>query len=156
MEPDFLKMERRMAALFLLALILIAWQAMRTEPALQPAFEIATRMGEQLAPLAVPSWRPAPELPADLSARRAFLASRSVPWPLPATPAACRAFIRISSQHWAWRPFSRPGGAPVSPWQRLVLPVAAFLDDDDGNGDPLDDGELRESGPGAEVEVFCL
>ena len=150
MEPDFLKMERRMAALFLLALILIAWQAMRTEPALQPAFEIATRMGEQLAPMAVPSWRPSLVPPRESEERRAFLESRSVPWPVPSAAGECRAFVRISSQHWASRPFSGQPG-----WYRLVLPAASFLDDDDRDGDPLDAGELREAGPGAEVEVFC-
>src|SRR5262245_23027348 len=172
--PGFraLKMDRRMAVLFLLALALIAWQALRTKPVLPPDFEIATQQGEQLWPPAVPSWRALPELPQDLHQRLARLESRALAWPLPAAAANlpgvvadCKLFVRISGHHWAERPASpprlqrwlgRPGKpAPVLAWRQLHLPVAAFLDDDDGDGDCLDDGELREAGPGAEVEAFC-
>lgn len=146
-----LKMERRMAVLFLLALALIVWQALRTKPVEQPAFEIATNSGERLSPLAVPSWRPPLDPPADLSRRLAFLEEHAVQWPGMEKGSDCRLFLRISSRHWAARPVSGMAG----PWQLLHLPSGDFLDDDDGDGDPLDSGELRESGPGAEAEVFC-
>lgn len=149
-----------MAALFLLALILILWQALRIKPATQPGFEIATKGGEQIAPVAVPSWRPPPNLPEDLSGRHSRLADRSVRWlaagEQDAGTSECEIFVRLSSQHWARRTVSRArlGGAS-EPWQLLYFPVHSFLDDDDGDGDPLDDGELQQAGPGAEVEVFC-
>lgn len=149
-------MDRRMAALFLVALGLIFWQALRTRPALQPAFEIATRAGEQLTPLAVPAWRPPLSPPPELAARRAFLDERALAWPGVAVGDAesrdCQAYLHASSQHWVRRPLTP---ARRAPWQVLMLPAAAFLDDDDGDGDRLDAGELRTEGAGAEVEVFC-
>lgn len=146
-----------MAVLFLLALFLILWQALRIKPATQPAFEIATKGGEQIAPAAVPSWRSTPDLPRGISERLSYLEERSVHWPALETQASgCEAFVRLSSQHWVRRPASsgQLGDSP-EPWRLLYFPVESFLDDDDGNGDPLDDGELRLAGPGAEVEVFC-
>jgi hypothetical protein len=164
-------MERRMAALFLLALGLIVWQALRTKPVLPPAFEFATKTGEQISPLAVPSWREAPALPGDLSARLAFLQDHAIDWPgvvhARLREAECRVFVRISAQHWAVRPASpallqRWLGSREEvavPWRLSHLAAAAFLDDDDGDGDPLDAGELTPAGPeaggGAEVEAFC-
>lgn len=156
-----------MAALFLLAVALIVWQALRTEPAEQPSFEVATTEGEHLAPVAVPSWRPPLQPPQEIPKRLAFLEERALSWPgvgeMEREP-SCRVFVRFSSQHWALRPasptrfqrwFGREVREPGKPWRRLYLPVESFLDDDDGDGDPLDDGELREAGPGAEVEAFC-
>jgi hypothetical protein len=44
----------------------------------------------------------------------------------------------------------------MSPGSRLMLFVslADFADDDDGDGDWLDAGELRLEGPGAQVELY--
>jgi hypothetical protein len=160
-------MERRMAALFLLALALILWQAMRIKPAMQPAFEIATKGGEQIAPMAVPSWRPPPNLREDLPERFSHLMERSVRWPAAGTQAVgnpeCDVFVRLSAHHWVRRPASPTqigrwlgtGERSGEQWRLLRFPVASFLEDDDGDGDPLDDGELRQAAPGAEVEVFC-
>ncbi|HVR95740.1 MAG TPA: hypothetical protein VMW27_03950 [Thermoanaerobaculia bacterium] len=148
-----------MAALFLLALALITWQALRTETVLQPAFEIATKTGERLAPGAVPSWR-TPLNPPRNPERLAFLTGRSLIWPGVEAPPDCKVFVRFSSLHWVQRPASRSqvqswsGSEPRSA-QLLYLPAASFLDDDDQDGDRLDSGELREAGPGAEVEIFC-
>lgn len=151
-QPSAARMGRRMAALFLLALFLICAQAVRTRPVLQPAFEVATLAGEQRTPLAVPSWRPPADPPAEPAARQAFLDQRALDWPGIATretaDGGCQAYVRVSSQHWVRRPFLP---ASTQPWQRFFLPAAAFLDD----GDPLEAGELREEGLGAEVEVFC-
>lgn len=150
------RMNRRMAALFLLALFLICGQALRTRPAQQPAFEVATLAGEQLTPFAVPSWRRPTDPPPELAQRQAFLDERAIIWPGTATREApggrCQAYLRASSQHWVR--FTPPPG-PREPWRRFYLPAAAFLDDDNGDGDPLDAGELRQEGPGAEIEVFC-
>jgi hypothetical protein len=162
------KMERRMAALFLLALALIAWQALRTKPLGPPALEIVTKKGEQLLPVGVPSWSPPPHLSSELPERLAFLKEHSVLWPGVGDAKdlfGCQVFVRLSSQHWCRRSASsvqvqrwlgaRSAGGAAKAWQLLYFPAASFLDDDDGDGDPLDAGELRETGPGAEVEVFC-
>lgn len=156
-----------MAVLFLLALALIVWQALRTKPASQPAFTVATKAGERLSPVAVPSWRPPPRLPQEIPKRLTFLEERSLSWPKTrkaATDSGCRVFVRVSSQHWAHRSASptriqrwlgREAREPAKTWQISYLPVGSFLDDDDGDGEPLDDGELQETGPGSEVEAFC-
>jgi hypothetical protein len=161
-------MERRMAALFLLALVLIAGQALRTEPVRFPSYQMVTKADERLLPVAVPSWLPPPELPADLPQRLAFLDDRALPWTVGeggGAPGAaeCRVFVRFSSQHWMERQVStaglarwrQAGNGAQRPWQRLYFSAGSFLDDDDGDGDPVDDGELRAAGPGAEAEVFC-
>jgi hypothetical protein len=159
-------MERRMAALFLLALGLIVSQTLHTKPTLPPSYEIATKAGEQVSPLAVPSWRDTPILAGDLAARLAFLQEHAVDWPgvvhASIRDAECQVFVRISAQHWAVRPAYaallqrrlEPKGRE-EPWRILHLSAAAFLDDKDGDGDPLDAGELTSVGPGAEVEAYC-
>lgn len=158
-----------MAALFLLALALIVWQALRTKPLRPPPLEISTKRGEQLLPVAVPSWRPDPVLPSPLPSRLTALTARALLWPgrsaARASSSECQVFVRMSSQHWVLRPASADQIArwlgteaesqAHEPWRRLRFPVASFLDDDDGDGDPLDAGELRAGGPGAEVELFC-
>lgn len=157
-----------MTALFLLALVLIAGQALRTKPARLPSYLMVTKADERLLPVAVPSWLPPPDLPADLPQRLAFLDDRALPWKAEEegggqSGAECRVFVRISSQHWLERPVSaarlgrwrQPGSGAQGSWQRLSFPAGSFLDDDDGDGDPLDDGELRAAGPGAEAEAFC-
>jgi hypothetical protein len=164
--PFLPKMERRMAALFLLALLLIAWQALRTKPVGQPPYESVMKRGEWLLPVAVPSWSPPAALPEDPRERLGFLEKRALSWPveeeLEEKDSDCKIFARFSSQHWSVRSASparvrswleRP--ETEGSWRRLRFPVRSFLDDDDGDGDPLDDGELREAGLGADVEVFC-
>jgi hypothetical protein len=157
-----MKMERRMAVLFLLALALIVWQALRTEPAAAPPFEWVTKAGERISPMAVPPWKPAVELPREAGMRLAVLEERSVAWPGSAgslSADGCGVSVRISSQHWARRAATP---SRVARWlassggrEPTFLSAADFLDDDDGDGDPLDDGELRSAGPGAEVEIAC-
>jgi len=166
-SPAASKMERRMAVLFLLALGLIVWQASRTAQIRLPSFEVVTKVGERLSPVAVPSWRLPLEPPEEGDKRLPFLVEHSLSWPgsrKSETGPSCLVFVRISSQHWALRTASlvrlqrwvgRAGREPLRPWQLLHLPVESFLDDDDSDGDPLDDGELRKSGPGADVEAFC-
>jgi hypothetical protein len=168
-DRSSLATDRRMAALFLLALALIVWQALRTKPLGPPPLEISTLRGEQLLPVAVPPWRPDPVLSPRPALRLAALTARAVRWPERASARAgssdCQVFVRMSSQHWALRPASMgqvsrwlgPEAASQAreTWRRLRLPVASFLDDDDGDGDLLDAGELRSGGPGAEVEAFC-
>jgi hypothetical protein len=151
-----------MAAIFVVALILMGWQALRLRPVLPPAYELVTKRGEQLTPFAVASWRAPAELPTEPVARQAALAGRSVLWPgsAPNPSADCHLFLRASALHWVQRPASHAdvthwrGGAPVEPGH-LGLTPADFADDDDGDGDPLDAGELRAASAHAEVEVFC-
>ena len=161
-----------MAALFLLALALAAWQALRTDPVRFPTYRVATRADERLLPVAVPSWLPPPdlpgELPEDLPQRLAFRDDRALPWTVgegggEPGAAECRVFVRFSSQHWMERQVSaarlarwrQPENRKQRPWERLYLSTGSFLDDDDGDGDPIDEGELRAAGPGAEAEAFC-
>jgi hypothetical protein len=142
-----------MAALFLLAIALIAWQAPRTKPLVAPWYVSIPKGGEQVFPIAVPNWE-APEIPASSQDRFAFLDEKAVLWPgdLPST--GCDLFVRVSLHHWARRPVEPallgPGAGSSFRWTG-----PDFLDDDDGDGDPLDAGELRSTGPGAEAEVFC-
>jgi hypothetical protein len=157
-------MQRRMAALFVLAIALLAWQAPRTPPTSLPPSVTVTVEGEQLFPLAVPD-EALPALPADAADRRAFLTAHAVTWDLGQQPSlgdagagACRLFLRVSAQHWAVRTLDRStllrlAGTATSGAFRLE--PADFLDDDDGDGDPLDAGELHRGGAGAEAEVDC-
>ncbi|HEX6904140.1 MAG TPA: hypothetical protein VF789_30800 [Thermoanaerobaculia bacterium] len=152
-------LQRRMAALFLLAVGLLAWQAPRTRPLVAPAYETVARRDVQVYPVAVPNWDP-PEVPAAPAARREFLERRSVPWPGASPEAPCDLYVRVSLHHWTRRPVEparlallRRDGGDGSTALRWTGPD--FLDDDDGDGDPLDAGELRAGGPGAEAEVLC-
>ena len=98
--------ERRMAALFLLLMGLVLWQALRTRP-LQPAsFGSVLEAGEQVFPVAVPP-DPPPSIPADPAERLAFLKEHAVEGfgDLPAD--ACEAFVRMSAHHWLRLPVTR-------------------------------------------------
>jgi hypothetical protein len=147
-------MERRMAALFLLALALIGWQGGRAKPLHPVPLSVAWTGGEQVFPISAPLWTDAAP-PAELPARYAFLQKHSVPWPGVAAAGGCAGFIRTSASTWVRRGLDPerlaiPAGLPA-----LRYAATDFLDDDDGDGDTLDAGELTRSGPGAEVEVFC-
>lgn len=153
-------LQKRMAALFLLAVGLLAWQAPRTRPLIAPGYETVTERSEQIYPIAVPNWDP-PEIPTEPAGRRAFLEKRAVLWPGGAAPeTACDVFVRVSLHHWTRRPVEparlstlrRDGGSGAAV---LRWPGPDFLDDDDGDGDRLDPGELRAAGPGAQTEVIC-
>ena len=146
-------------ALFLLAVGILAWQAPRTRPLIAPSYETAVQRNVQVYPIAVPNWEP-PEIPAEPAARRAFLEKHAVLWPGAAPQASCDLFVRVSLHHWTRRPVEparlaalrQDGGSGPAV---LRWPGPDFLDDDDGDGDPLDPGELRAAGPGAEAEVLC-
>lgn len=157
-----------MAALFLLALVLIGWQAVRTKPMALPSLSFGWRGGEQVFPIAAPFWVDPVALPAERLERYKVLRRHSVPWPnIGATAAtdataantadgACESFIRTSSSAWVRRGID-PGLLPPAAGGGETLRYAAkdFLDDDDGDGDALDAGELIPGGSGAEVELFC-
>jgi hypothetical protein len=166
-------MQGRMAALFLLAVGLIAWQAPLTRPTVPASTVRATRPGEQLYPIAVPDAAPIP-LPARFTEavpEAAAPARPAVAWTPGAGPAAaaatpppgtCDLLLRVSRYHWARRAMapgelSRLAGAAAGSKPRQTYRLAArdFADDDDGDGDPIDPGELRPDPPGAEAEVFC-
>jgi hypothetical protein len=144
-------MERRMAALFVLALALIFWQAWKTEPVPAVGFSMVTEPGEQILPFAVPSWREGPAIPENRDERLRFLEAKAITASA-ADPSPCRLFLRISAHHWLQHPAPRPAPGEGNVW---FLPPEALLDDDDGDGDFLDSGELSRAGPGAEAEVFC-
>jgi len=151
-----------MAALFVLALGLIAWQAPRVKPLIPPWYGSVLKPGEQVFPVAVPEWK-APEIPADRQARFDFLSRYAVLWPGDLPPAACDLFVRVSLQHWTRRPLQparlaalrEGGGTGAVSWASFRWTGQDFLDDDDGDGDPLDTGELHAGGAGSEAEVFC-
>jgi len=153
-----------MAALFGLVLLAIAWQASRLRPLLPPPFTSVLKPGEQIFPIAVPPGS-APELPEELAARRAALKEQSVEW-RPGQPAAaeCDLFLRISLQHWAHLAVSRaraaelgaPAARPRSRRTLCCLTPGDLLDDRDGDGDPLDPGELAGGAAGGtEAELLC-
>ncbi len=153
----FFSMERRMAALFVLALLLILWQAGRTEPLRPFPLSLAWTGGEQVLPIAAPSWVGPPVLPTGIPERYQALRQRSSLWPGVPDGGRCEAFIRTSASVWARRgldPRFLPG-PPAGGRETLYYSAQDFLDDDDGDGDRLDAGELTRSGTGAEVEVFC-
>ena len=92
-------LERRMAALFIVALALLIWQAPRTPPLRPEPFVSVLKPGEQVFPVAVPPGSP-PRLPHDPAKRRAFLADHAVDG-FAALPAdACEGFVRVSAHHW--------------------------------------------------------
>ena len=145
-----------MAALFLLALGLIVWQAVRSEPPVMAPLSFAWTGGEQAFPIAAPFWTDPVDLPAGRVERYRALLRRSVLWPGAAAGGACESFIRTSASTWVRRGVD-PGLLPPEPEGGEPLHYAArdFLDDDDGDGDALDAGELIPGGTGAEVAVFC-
>jgi hypothetical protein len=159
----FDSMERRMAALFVLALGLIAWQAMRISPLLPPPLAFNWVGGEQTFPIAAPSWSRPLVLPLDPNGRLLFLREHSALWPGVAPNADCEVFLRTSASVWV----RRGVGAEMLPGPsgrgeaRLSFAAKDFLDDDDGDGDTLDSGELTrpQAGPhdsgGAEVIAYC-
>ncbi len=146
-----------MAALFVLALVLIGWQAVRIKPLNPPPFSMAWTGEEQAFPIAAPWWEAQIVLPAESAARYRVLRRRSSLWPGVPASGECEAFIRTSVSIWVRRgldPRLLPGPFTTDR-ETLRYSAQDFLDDDDGNGDTLDAGELTRSGPGAEVEVFC-
>jgi len=124
-----------MAALFILALGLIAWQAPRTRPLQPPAFSSALQPGEQVFPAAVPPDAPL-RLPGESAARLAFLKEHAVEGFAPFPTGACQGFVRMSAHHWLRVPVTR--GAP-----------AASI------GVPSEVAGLLPAGAAPEVEVFC-
>src|SRR5688572_9894895 len=157
-------LQRRMAVLFLLAAALIAWQAPRTKPLIPPWYVSVLNPGEQVFPVAVPNWE-APKIPADPRDRFAFLDEQAVRWPGAIPKSSCDLFVRISRHHWTRRPvepallktLQSDGQTGSASGTSLRWTGQDFLDDDDGDGDPLDAGELHaaDDRAGAEVEVFC-
>jgi hypothetical protein len=91
--------ERRMAALFVAALALIAWQAPRTRPLLSPPFVSTLEDAEQVFPVGVPPDAP-PALPSDPAQRLAFLKEHSVDGFERFPAGSCEAFVRMSAHHW--------------------------------------------------------
>jgi hypothetical protein len=97
--------ERRMAALFVLALALIAWQAPKTRPLLAPPYVSALETGEQVFPVAVPPDAPS-EVPTDPTERLAFLKEHAVDGFESFPAGSCEAFVRMSAHHWLRLPAS--------------------------------------------------
>ena len=144
-----------MAALFVLALGLIAWQAPRTRPLQVPQFASVLEPGDQVFPVAVPPDAP-PPLPGEAADRFTFLADRSVAGFAAAPAGACDGFVRVSAQHWVRLPVSRSASLPVqSGVYHLAAPAGAAEILRLAGGDPLGAGDLLAAGPGPEVEVFC-
>ena len=154
-----------MTLLFLGTLVLVTGQALRVPP-LQPLpFVRAWRPGEQVLPVAVPAGE-AP-IAADL-ARSPLerLRERAVEWNpglrQPTLP--CEVFLRISRHHWARLAVSHGRLAellgaepPDTTDQPVIASVSArdLFEDRDGDGDPLDPGDLRATASGVEVRLYC-
>jgi hypothetical protein len=103
--------ERRMAALFLLLMGLVLWQALRTRPLKPASYVSVLEAGEQVFPVAVPPGAPL-RPPADPAARLAFLKEHAVEG-FEAFPAgSCEAFVRVSAHHWLRLPVTRENPLP--------------------------------------------
>ena len=154
-----------MALLFVLALLLVGWQAWRTKPLPPPEYVSVFDPGGLVFPLAVPSWREPPLLPAEREARRSYLESHAVGASDPRDHSLCQLFLRVSSDHWFERPVTaqrlraltrdRAGRTGPDGTRLWTFRPEGLLDDDDGDGDLLDPGELEVGGAGAEAEAFC-
>jgi hypothetical protein len=148
-------LERRMAALFVLALGLIAWQAPRTKPLIPPWYVTGLKPGEQVFPVAVPP-QAALIPPDDPAARLTFLKRYAVDDVAPFPADACQGFVRMSAHHWLRVPLAaerlapRPEAASTVPYHRSYR-LAVNADP----AAPVMEAELLSDGPGAEVEVFC-
>ena len=142
-----------MAALFILALGLILWQAPRTRP-LQPSrFVSVLEPGEQVFPVAVPPDPPL-GLPGEPAARLAFLKEHSVEGFTAFPTDACEGFVRMSAQHWLRLPVpsaSLPGLATAGSYHLASAGGLDRLTAGDGQGA----GKLLPDGSGPGVEVFC-
>ncbi|HXU33145.1 MAG TPA: hypothetical protein VN851_21470, partial [Thermoanaerobaculia bacterium] len=121
--------------------------------------------GGLVFPVAAPSWRELPVIPEKSDERLSFLEGHAITASSPLALSRCRMFLRISADHWFERAIStqrwqeltmgqpgRPGAGGEETWS---FRPDGLLDDDDGDGDFLDPGELNAQGPGAEVEIFC-
>lgn len=160
-----------MAVLFAVALALIAWRASRVEPLYRPPYEAAVREGEQRFPIAVPpiEARFLPEAPASrLERLRAHSVAPAEEIGAISAPGSCELFVRVSRNHWrrhvldpaeigrlgADAGAGAAGDGALS--TRASLSATDAVDDDDGDGERLDAGELRPPAErGAEVEIFC-
>lgn len=131
----------------------LVWRGASEEPLVPPGYEHAWEAGTQVLPVAVPAW-PAEPLPADPAARLARLRERSVVWREGPAAAPCELYVRVSEHHWGRLPFE-PDGPAAARAATLYLPRAAFADDRDEDGDPLDPGELTSGRAGAETELVC-
>lgn len=159
------KLSRRMTLLFLGTLVLVAGQALRVPPVQPPPFVRAWRVGEQLLPVAVPAGKaPIKTLLARSPLER--LRERAVEWnPGPGQPGLpCEIFLHISRHHWARLAVSRGRLAELfgsEPPATLGGPVTAsvsahdLFEDRDGDGDPLDPGDLRLATSGVEARLYC-
>jgi hypothetical protein len=159
------KLSRRMTLLFLGALVLTAGQALRIPPIQPLPFVHAWRAGEQVLPVAVPAGdAPVPVILARSSVER--LRERSIEWNLspPQAGLPCEIFLHISRHHWARLAVSRErlaellGAEPPSDTGRsVILGVSSrdLFEDCDGDGDPLDPGDLRPLPAGVEVRLYC-
>ena len=103
-----------MAALFILALALIAWQAPKTRPLLAPPYVSTLEAGEQVFPVAVPPDAP-PPVPKDPAERLAFLKEHAVEGFEDFPAGSCEAFVRMSAHHWLRLPVARESRLPRLP-----------------------------------------
>jgi hypothetical protein len=151
-------LERRMAALFVLTLGLIAWQAPRTKPLVSPWYVTVLKPGEQVFPVAVPSGAPLLP-PVEPAARLAFLKRHAVDDPAGVPAGSCEGFVRMSAQHWLRIPLSRARlailPAALRPGSSESFHQLYHLAPDADPTAPITAAELIPAGPGPEVEAFC-
>jgi hypothetical protein len=156
----------RLLALTLAVSALLGLGLARTRPTgTEPSYR-AWSGGEQLLPPAVPSHPIAPPLPNPLEDPQGF-----AEWILPRSlevrgvSAEYTAWVRISTAHGELRRVDAetleawaPGGGLAAAlgtgtWIERSWPVADLLDDDDGDGDGMDAGELSPAGEGVPLWI---
>jgi len=156
-----------MRTLAIIALVIVslaggAWRATGVSP--QP-YDPPWASGDQLVPLSVPLMREG-DFMASAPGLAARLQVKSVNWGAPRLEHEYVVYVRISRQHWsrlfissqdlelltdtAQEASELRGASP----REFRFSVADLLDDDDGDGDPLDAGELLQGGSGLQVLVL--
>ena len=156
---------RRYALSCVVLLGLLTWGAVRSRPRQHIRHGRPWEPGHQVLPPAVPPGAPVLAIP-EGPERAYWLNARSVIWKERGLDRPFALYLRSSRRHWVRlylrreeleRILDEPSvAASLLPgeWRRLGYRVDDFLDDNDGDGHPMDRGELSSSP--RELQVVLL